>query len=77
MSTVTLKQAIDEAQYVEYLEGHTFAVWHGGHTVNFYQENIGNSTVLEVYPTHSISVGDFSTNEVSIEEVKEGIQRYK
>lgn len=77
MSTVTLKSAIDGAKYVEYLDDYTFAVWHGGHTVNFYQESMNSQTILKVVPTHSISVGDFATNEVSLEEVKEGIENFK
>lgn len=76
--TVSLKEAIDNAQYVEYLDNHNFAVWHGGHTVNFYQESINNDTFgLEVYPTHSMSVGDFETGEVTLQEVKEGIDNFK
>ena len=61
-----LKDALDEAQYVKFNDAWSFAVWHGGHTVNFYSLVEG-----QPMPTDSISVGDFETGEVTLEDVKE------
>lgn len=77
MCANTLKEAIDGAQYVEYLDERRFAVWHGGHTVNFYIEYWSDSLNLEVEPTDCINVGNFATDDVSLEEVKEGIKSVK
>lgn len=77
MCSNELKEAIDGAQYVEYLDNRRFAVWHGGHTVNFYIEYWSDSLNLEVEPIDTISVGDFATGNVSLDEVKDGINSVK
>lgn len=63
---------IDGARYVEKIHEFGFAVWHGGHTVNFYAHDM--SQLPEVTATHTISVGDFETGEVTLEDVKDGIE---
>lgn len=60
---------VDGARYVEKIGVTQFAVWHGGHTVNFY-----STEGITAHPTTSISVGDFETGEVTLEDVKEGIE---
>ena len=69
--TITLQQATDEAEYIAWYNNCDFAVWHGGHTVNFYRLDFENQGY--VVPITSISVGDFSSGQITKESVKEGI----
>lgn len=64
--------AIDGARYVAKVNEFTIAVWHGGHTVNFYGHDAAR--LPEVTPTTTISVGDFETGETTLEDVKDGIE---
>ena len=69
--TITLKQATDEAEYIAWHNDYDFAVWHGGHTVNFYRIDFENPK--NVVPITSISVGDFASGQITKESVIEGI----
>lgn len=72
--TSTLKQAIDEAQYVRVFGPESaplVAVWHGGHTINYYA--VSPDGGFEA--TTAQSVGDYETGETTLEEVKEAIER--
>jgi hypothetical protein len=68
-----LQEVTNGAKYVEWYNNHVFAVWLGGHTVNFYHL-MPNSH--EVEPTTCINVGDFSKNQVELTEVKDGIEKH-
>jgi len=74
--TVPMAETIDQAQYVEVLDPDNeltrYAVWHGGHTVNVY-ETLPACKGNNVVPARTFNVGDFETGEVTIEDVKEGI----
>lgn len=69
--TVRLFDAIDDAQLV-ITDGDlfAFAVWHGGHTINFYQIN---PNTHDVKPTTAISIGDYETGEPAREDAREAI----
>lgn len=71
---MNIRKATDKAQYVEWLNDYTFAVYHGGHTVNFYSfdPNTGN-----VEPTTCKNVGSFENDSASLQEVKDAIKREK
>jgi len=77
--TVPITQVLDGARHVETRHDagslHEFAVWHGGHTVNFYQVK-RDGFPIQVFPTHTVSVGDYETGEVSLDEVREAIDFY-
>lgn len=70
---VSLKEATDKAKYVEWINDYAFAVWHGGHTVNFYSL----TPEMKVRPTNSISVGSFEKESATIQEVKEALKKYR
>lgn len=55
------------------LVGEQIAVWHGGHTVNYYSVR-PTADGLEIDATHSTSVGDFETGEVTHWEVEQNIE---
>lgn len=68
-----LQEVLDEAKYVKFHDnGFTLAVWHGGHTVNFYSI-VGNN---EVEPTTCINVGDYETGETTLQDAQEGIETH-
>lgn len=69
----TIQNATNGAQFVEWYNDHTFAVWLGGHTVNFYRLISGTN---EVVNTTCINVGSFKENEATLQEVKEGIENH-
>ncbi len=69
--TVELKHALDEAQYVEFHDPRFFGVWHGGHTVNFYEIVDMN----EAYATDTMSIGDYETGEVTLQEAKNAMKQ--
>lgn len=75
--SVTLQEALDGARYVE-TRGPELSpviwVWHGGHTVNGYMFKGGTEAPPKLHPGKVISVGDFKTGEVTVEDVKEGIE---
>lgn len=75
--TIPLLQTLDEAQLVISRDDPTqrkeIAVWHGGHTVNFYRLEPA-SPHTELHPVASISVGDYATGEVTEEEVRAGVR---
>lgn len=65
----SLQSAIDNAHLVKFANDRHFAVWHGGHTINFYTK-AGD----EIKPSDSISIGDFETGEVTRQEAHEAIE---
>lgn len=69
-----LRNAIDGAQYVEYISERVFCVWHGGHTVNVYHERRQDRNTLDVTEVSCFNVGSFENNSATLQEVKEGIE---
>ena len=69
-----IKNATDNAKYVEWLNDYTFAVWSGGHTVNFYSydPDTGNTENFTC-----INVGSFENDNATLQEVKEGISSFE
>lgn len=67
----TLQDVTNKAKYVEWYDNYTFAVWLGGHTVNFYAYSDESSKVTA---TTCINVGSFKENEATLQEVKDGIE---
>jgi len=77
--TVSLKDALDDARYVDARERGGITeiwVWHGGHTVNFYREALDPEPRGTLHPSTCISVGDFETGETTLEDVREGIESH-
>ena len=73
-----IKNATDNAKYVEWLNDYTFAVWCGGHTVNFYSYDDYISDPYErVQNFTCINVGSFENNNATLQEVKEGISSFE
>lgn len=70
---MNIKEATNKALYVEWLNNYTFAVWKGGHTVNFYSYDTNTGNVENFT---CINVGSFKNNSASMKEVKEGIQSF-
>ena len=60
--------------YDDHLPSKSIAVWHGGHTINFYNVH-GEPAGIELEAVETISIGDFETGEVSREEAEEAIER--
>jgi len=77
--TEGLADVLDGAQYTETRvvtpDSFAVAVWHGGHTVNFYTV-AGVTPQLTADPTSTISVGDFETDEVTRGEVEAAISEH-
>lgn len=71
-----LRNAIDGAKYVEYIDDRTFAVWTGGHGINVYHEYPTDGQFCEVTEVDYFNVGSFEYNEASLQEVKEGIKAF-
>jgi hypothetical protein len=77
--TVPMGETLDGARYIEVLgpdeEFRRYAVWMGGHTVNVY-ERLPACESDNVEPCRAFEVGDFETGEVTVEDVKEGIDSW-
>lgn len=71
---MNIKDATNKAKYVEWLNEYTFAVWKGGHTVNFYSyaPQDGNVEAMTC-----INVGSFEENNATLQEVKESISNFE
>lgn len=72
--TVSLLDAIDGARLViTDTEMHCLAVWHGGHTINFYTTGLDGH---DVEPTTCINIGDFAEppEAVTRREARDAIQ---
>ena len=73
-SKLSMREVTDKARYVEWLNDYTFAVWVGGHTVNFYSYEPNNGNIENFT---CINVGSFKNNEATIKEVKNGISSFE
>jgi hypothetical protein len=71
---MNIKDATNKARYVEWLNDYTFAVWSGGHTINFYSYDRHDGNVENFT---CINVGSFENNNATLQEVKEGIESFE
>lgn len=69
--TVPLSEAMDEAKFVKFYQHTYVGVWHGSHTINYYEVVYDSD---ELRPMDTQSVGDYETGETTLEEVKEAIE---
>lgn len=83
MTQTTLRQTLDGAKLVKYhpeLDS-VLAVWHGGHTVNFYMHrmvmNSDRSNPRIFLDNFDVAnYGSFENDSATLQEVKEGIANY-
>jgi hypothetical protein len=71
---MNIREVTNEAKYVEWLTEYTFAVWKGGHTVNFYSYIHSSERETMIETLDCINVGSFENDEATLQEVKEGIK---
>jgi len=71
--TQKISDVTNGAKLVRWYDDYDFAVWLGGHTVNFYRMSVNGDT--DVFPLHSISVGDFSSGQITRKDVKNQIEK--
>jgi len=71
--TQKISDVTSGAKLVMWYDDYDFAVWLGGHTVNFYRMSVNGDT--DVFALHSISVGDFASGKITRKDVKNQIEK--
>lgn len=72
-----IREITNKAKYVEWIDENTFAVWKGGHTINFYSYMPSSDRETIISPIDCINVGSFENDNATLQEVKEGIDSFE